>query len=366
MPEDLPRQGYLRSTEADRAVGSEIDGYSEVFWPPDARVGRAVSSGLRAEVSPKIAVVIPCYKCKRHIIEIINNIGPEVSVIIVVDDGCPEGTGEHVKRMVADPRVHVTFRHGNGGVGSAVKSGYLEALSRSADIIVKVDGDGQMDPRHILRFVAPIAEGYCDYTKGNRFFAVEFLRGMPATRIIGNACLSLISKVSSGYWNIIDPTNGYTAIHAKVLKALPLDKISDGYFFESDMLFRLNISGAMVSDIPVESSYGDEVSGIKIWKVLFQFSWSHLRCFQKRIVYNYFIRNFSMASLFLLLGVLFIGSGGAYGIYEFYYHASRNLPTPSGTVMLAALPIITGVQFLLSFINFDMAERPRQAMHRRL
>ena len=187
-----------------------------------------------------IAVVIPCFKVKSLILDVIGEIGPEVNLIVVVDDCCPESSGEHVKKYCSDPRVHVFSNKKNLGVGGAVKAGYLFAMELGARIIVKVDGDNQMDAKMIPRFVEPLATFRADYCKGNRFYELESLEQMPKIRLIGNACLSFLNKLVSGYWNVMDPTNGYTAVHVDVLRRLPLDKISNRYFFESDMLFRLN------------------------------------------------------------------------------------------------------------------------------
>lgn len=184
-----------------------------------------------------VAVVIPSYKVKDHILSVLNRIGPIVSRIYVVDDKCPQGTGKFVAEQCRDPRVAVLFHDVNQGVGGAMITGYRRALADGAEVVVKLDGDGQMDPDLIPTFVSPIERGVADYTKGNRFYAIENLEGMPFVRIFGNTSLSFVNKLSSGYWNVMDPTNGYTAIHASALSALPLSKIEKRYFFESDMLF---------------------------------------------------------------------------------------------------------------------------------
>ena len=188
---------------------------------------------------PRIAVVIPCYRVRDRVCDVLAQIGPEVDHIYCVDDACPDGTGQMLQKVVKDERVRIIFHDQNEGVGSATLSGYRAALRDGATIIVKIDGDGQMDPSLIHLFARPILEGKADYTKGNRFFRLEDVRSMPRSRLIGNAALAFLSKISSGYWGILDPTNGYTAIHASVAGALPFEKIDRGYFFESDMLFHL-------------------------------------------------------------------------------------------------------------------------------
>ena len=207
---------------------------------------------------PRIAVVIPCYRVKDQILGVLARIGPEAAAIYVVDDACPEKTGDFVEREVRDARVRVIRREHNGGVGAATLTGMSAAAEAGADILVKIDGDGQMDPSHIAGFVAPISDGRADYTKGNRFYSPEFLQGMPRIRIFGNGVLSLMNKLSSGYWTVFDPTNGFVAIHAAVFSALPREKLASRYFFESDLLFRLNLLRASVLDIPLRATYGDE------------------------------------------------------------------------------------------------------------
>ena len=189
----------------------------------------------------KVAVVIPCYRVVPFILDVIGRIGPEVHAIYCVDDACPDDSGEHVRAGCVDPRVVVkTTDSRNQGVGGATMTGYRTALQAGADVIVKLDGDGQMKPEMIRRFLRPIVLGRADYTKGNRFFKIESLRSMPRLRLFGNAGLSFFTKLSSGYWHIMDPTNGYVAIHQRVLGEL-IEKISARYFFESDLLFRRQI-----------------------------------------------------------------------------------------------------------------------------
>uniref|UniRef100_UPI00289C9531 glycosyltransferase family 2 protein n=1 Tax=Stutzerimonas kunmingensis TaxID=1211807 RepID=UPI00289C9531 len=237
-------------------------------------------------ISAKIAVVIPSYKVREHILEVVSAIGPEVERIYVVDDCCPEGSGAFVERNCTDPRVTILRNPENQGVGGAVMTGYRAAIAEGMDVIVKVDGDGQMDPSLIVEFVAPILSGEADYTKGNRFFDLEEIRSMPGMRLFGNAVLSFMTKLSSGYWDLFDPTNGFTAIHRDVAMHLPFARISRRYFFETDMLFRLNTLRAVVVDIPMDAKYGDEVSNLKISKIVGEFLAKHLRNFVKRIFYS--------------------------------------------------------------------------------
>lgn len=332
---------------------------------PDASTVNLPLIPSSPDAAAMVAVVIPSYKVTRHILGVIAGIGPEVGRIYVVDDKCPDGSGAFVREHCRDPRVVVLEHAENQGVGGAVMTGYRAAIADGARVMVKIDGDGQMDGGLIPSFVGPILAGEADYTKGNRFFNLERLGAMPPMRLFGNAVLSLITKLSSGYWDLFDPTNGYTAIHADCARYLPFDKISKRYFFESDMLFRLNILGAVVADVPMDAVYGDEVSNLKISKVATEFFGKHLRNFGKRIFYNYYLRNMSVASIELPLGILLTLFGAVYGLSHWISSARTGVETPAGTVMLAALPVIMGVQLILAFLAHDVASVPRRPLHKK-
>lgn len=313
-----------------------------------------------------IAVVIPCYRVKDRILDVLSGIGPECSAIYVVDDGCPEGTADHVEAECRDPRVHV-LRHGaNQGVGAATLTGYRAAFEAGADVIVKLDGDGQMDPTWIPRLVRPIQDGEADYVKGNRFFELDGLDSMPRIRVLGNSILSFASKLSSGYWNVFDPTNGFTAIHAAVARRLPFAKLATRYFFESDLLFRLGILRAVVCEVPMPAVYRDEPSSLVIRHVLGEFAWKHLVNTAKRIFYCYYLRNFNIASIEIVAGMAFLTFGVWFGLSEWIAGTRANVPATSGTVMVAALPVIVGVQLILAFLSYDLQNVPRETLHRRL
>lgn len=311
-----------------------------------------------------VAVVIPCYRVTNHVLDVITKIGAEVSIIFAVDDCCPDGSGEFIARNCTDVRVVILHNPQNFGVGGAVLTGYRAAIAAGADVIVKIDGDGQMDPSLIPAFVAPIVAGEADYSKGNRFFNLEEIRAMPKARLFGNAVLSLMTKISSGYWDLFDPTNGYTAIHAGVAQHLPFEKISRRYFFETDMLFRLNTLRAVVVDVPMDAKYGDEVSNLKISRIVGEFLFKHARNFSKRIFYNYYLRDMSLASIELPLGVMLFISGCGFGLYHWINSLQEGLATPAGTVMLAALPILMGTQLMLAFLGYDIANVPRRPLHK--
>ncbi|WP_122207470.1 glycosyltransferase family 2 protein [Pseudomonas viridiflava] len=311
----------------------------------------------------KIAVIIPCYRVKAHVLGVIADIGSEVTKIYAVDDCCPEQSGDFIEEHCKDPRVTVVRNAENQGVGGAVMAGYQAAISDNMDIFVKIDGDGQMDPGLLPRFVAPIIHGEADYTKGNRFFDLEEIRQMPKIRLFGNAALSFLTKLSSGYWDLFDPTNGFTAIHRDVARHLPFHKISRRYFFETDMLFRLNTLRAVAVDIPMDAKYADEVSNLKISKIVGEFFIKHMRNLGKRIFYSYYLRDMSLASLELPLGLGLVTMGSLFGLSHWAGSVSSGVPTSAGTVMLSALPVILGTQFILAFIGHDVQAVPKRAFH---
>jgi dolichol-phosphate mannosyltransferase len=310
-----------------------------------------------------IAVVIPCYQVKEQILSVLSQIGPEISKIYVIDDHCPEDSGLWVQKHCVDPRVVVQRSVRNVGVGGATLIGFSMALRDGADIVVKLDGDGQMDPAEILRLVRPIQEQRADYAKGNRFYSPRSLKEMPFLRIIGNSALSFICKISSGYWRIMDPTNGFVALHTRVLSLLPIEKIDGRYFFESDMLFRLNTIRAKVIDVPMRSRYQGEKSNLRISAVLIPFALKHLYRTLKRFGYAYFVRDFNIASVEILGSLLLLSSGTAYGLRWWAYYASRNEFAPTGTIMISALLVILGFQLLLSAISFDIMNEPSDPIH---
>jgi glycosyltransferase involved in cell wall biosynthesis len=311
----------------------------------------------------RIAVIIPCYRVRDRILGVIEAIGGECSAIYVVDDGCPDGSGRLVREQCHDPRVRVIVHDANRGVGAAVITGYRAALDDGADVLVKIDGDGQMDPADLPRIAAPIIEGDADYTKGNRFYDLTHIRRMPAVRILGNAALSFMTKFSSGYWDIFDPTNGYTAIHAAVARQLPLARVSPRYFFESDMLHHLGLAGAVVRDVPLDARYGDEPSGVRPFRSILRFGAQHAANTARRLFYNYFLRDFSAASVELALGLPLLTFGLVFGATQWVEWSARGVGAYAGTVMLAALPVILGMQLLLAFIGFDVARVPRDPIH---
>lgn len=206
-----------------------------------------------------------------------------------------------------------------------------------------------MDPQIAKKFILPIINGDADYTKGNRFFNLTGVQSMPKVRFFGNIGLSFLTKASSGYWKLFDPTNGYTAISTKALKLLSLDKVQKRYFFESDILFRLNLISAKVVDVPMVAVYGDEISN-----------------FGKRIFYKYFLQDFNVATLELIFGVLMTLFGTFFGLYHWISNAFSGEETPTGTIMISALFILVGIHLFLQFLSYDVNSSPTEAISKKL
>jgi dolichol-phosphate mannosyltransferase len=315
---------------------------------------------------PNVIVVIPCYKVSRQIMDVITKIGAECNRIIVVDDACPEKSGALVEHECKDERVTIIYNDSNMGVGGAVLAGYRLALDFNADIVVKIDGDGQMEPSLIPKFIEPISQHQADYTKGNRFYHIPDLSNMPLIRLFGNAVLSFMTKLSSGYWNNFDPTNGYTAIQASLILHLSPEKISNDYFFESDMLFRLNLLQAKVVDIPMSAKYSNESSNLKVLKIIPLFFYKNIQNLIKRVFYNYFLRDFSAASIELISGSALSIFGFIFGAWEWYAHSQAGEIASTGTVMVAVLPLVIGFQLLIAFLNFDLTNTPSSPIYPKL
>ncbi|RUL65761.1 glycosyltransferase family 2 protein [Dyella dinghuensis] len=310
-----------------------------------------------------IAVVIPCYRVSAQLLALINRIGPEVGWIIVVDDACPERSGDVVEKHCSDPRVTVLRHAKNRGVGGAVMTGYAMARNLPAKVVVKLDGDGQMDPASISRLAAPLLSGHADYAKGNRFYRLSDTAGMPPLRLVGNAGLSFLTKLSSGYWQLFDPTNGFTAIHRSLLAELDFDGIAPRYFFESDMLYHLNQLRAVIVEMPMPARYSGEPSSLRPLRIIGPFLRGNLRNLGRRVVYSYFVRSFSLASIELCLGCALVAFGLLFGFRHWWISATVGPPATAGTVMLAALPLILGVQLVLSWLSADIGAEPHRPVH---
>jgi len=310
-----------------------------------------------------IATVIPAYGVERDIESVLRGLPAFVKHIIVVDDASPDGSAELVLAAAKkDGRITLIRHVENQGVGGAMISGFRKALELGAKIVVKLDGDGQMDPAHIPALVTPLIQGKADYVKGNRFRDFQSLQKMPFIRRVGNLGLSFLTKAATGYWGIFDPTNGYFATRAEILTQLPLNKIDQRYYFETSMLANLYLLGALVVDIPIPARYGNETSNLSIRRALFEFPLKLLATLGQRILLKYYIYDFSIMSLYLMIGIPLLLFGGIFGGIKWVEYASQNIPAPTGTVMLPTLSVILGIQILLSAVEIDMNSTPRKAL----
>ncbi len=315
---------------------------------------------------PRVAVVLPCYRVTKHILDVIRTIPPQVGGIFVVDDHCPEGSGNLVQTQAADPRVVVIRHEQNLGVGGAVLTGYAAADRAGFDVFVKMDGDGQMDPAYLNRLINPILSRSADYTKGNRFFDLEALQTMPSVRRFGNFALTLFTKAASGYWHISDPTNGYTAIHRQAYRLIATAPLAHGYFFETSMLINLNIVRAVAVDIPIPARYRNESSSLRVGRVLVSFPMRLIAGLLRRIIWRYYIYDVNAVSILLPFSIIFMGGGAAFGLDRWIMGAIAGIPQTPGTVAIALLPIIVGFMMFLQALLMDFTDSAKMPVCRLL
>jgi len=306
----------------------------------------------------RIAVIIPAYNVAPHVGGVIAGIPDYVDHIILVDD-CSTDETPSVAKGISDPRVSDLQTPVNMGVGGATMMGYARALELECDILVKMDGDGQMQAEHLyLLLDAIVNQGY-DYAKGNRFLTGELVHVMPRHRLFGNIVLTFLNKLASGYWHIFDPQNGYTAITAKTLRRIDLSKIHQRYFFENDVLIALNFHNARVVDVGIPAHYGDEHSHLNPFRAGITFPLLFLPRFWRRIYQKYVLRDFSPIALFLFMGLILLAWGVLFGAYHWILSIATDHVATTGTVMLAVLPLILGFQLILQAIVLDIQETPK-------
>lgn len=307
-----------------------------------------------------VAIVIPCYKVSNFISKVVESIPNYVDLVVVVDDACPDKSYENIKLNKHKKKLVILHHSLNQGVGAATKTGFIYCVENKIDFILKIDGDGQMDTSLLPRFLNPLVNNDSDYVKGNRFFYLSSLKNMPFFRLIGNSFLSFITKFSSGYWNIFDPTNGYVGIKGSLIENIDLEKINNRFFFESDMLFRLYLVGAVVKDIPINSIYNDEKSNLSPIREICPFLFFNLRNFFKRLIYIYFLRDISVASFEIVLGLPIFFFGLVYGLIAWFDSYHFGISASNGDIVLSALCIIIGFQLIISFLNFDINNNPNK------
>jgi hypothetical protein len=304
---------------------------------------------------PRIAAIVPCHRARDQILPTLAAIGPEVHAIYVVDDACPESTGEHVRANCADTRVRVLRLERSLGRGAAIVRGYREALGESMDLLVKIEPDGRMDPARIASIVRPLADGIADYAKGNRFFAVEDAAAVPRRTLWRNATASLAHRLATGYWELSDPANGFTALHATVAKALPLERLARGDTFELDLLARLAMLRAVVVDVPMPARMDpSRMPRVPRAPVIGRAL--------RRLASAYFVRDLNAGSFFLAAGLLLL-AGGAIGGVSLWSHAARGIPPGAGSVAACAVALLAGLQLLVAAVQHEVASVPRRPLH---
>jgi glycosyltransferase involved in cell wall biosynthesis len=300
---------------------------------------------------------------EREIEAVLCDVPAYIRHIIVVDDGSPDRTADVVLHVAErDPRIMLLRHERNEGVGGAMTTGFRKALELGAQVVAKVDGDGQMDIGRLPDLLSPLITGKADYTKGNRFRDFAALRQMPLIRRVGNMGLAFLTKAATGYWNLFDPTNGFFAIRTEVLAQLPLDRIDKTYFFETSMLANLYLLGAVVQDVPMPARYKGEFSSLVVHRVLFEFPPKLLATIVRRAILKNFLYDFSMVSVYLITGVPLLLFGLIFGAIKWVHYASLGIPAPTGTVILPTLCVLLGIQLLLSATESDLRSVPRQPL----
>jgi glycosyltransferase involved in cell wall biosynthesis len=300
-----------------------------------------------------VGVVVPARDEEELIVATLEGIPAFVDRVFVVDDASTDATAERA-RGLGDPRVEVVTRTENGGVGAAIVSGYKRAIDERVDVTAVMAGDNQMDPAELEGLAGLVARGEVDYAKANRLFTGRAWDLIPHNRYLGNAALSLLTKIASGYWHVADSQAGYTAIALPTLEELDLDRVYARYGFPNDMLVHLNVWNARVRDVPSRPIYGvGERSGIRIGHVVPRITWLLVKGFFWRLREKYVIRDFHPLVFFYLLGFLMTLAGLALGLLETILRiAGHGIPT--ATIVLVALLLISGTQFTLFAMWFDM------------
>jgi len=306
----------------------------------------------------KVIAVIACYKTSKYAPMVVRDTLPYVDKVICVDDCCPENTGSKIKSFVNDERVVYKFHKFNRGVGAAMKTGIFAALEMNPNIIVKIDSDGQMDPKLIPMLIEPIVDDLADVVKGNRFTDPSVRLKMPFFRFIGNLGISFITKLSTGYWELFDPTNGFIAFNTNIRDKIKFHKLDNRYFFESDFLFRCSLNDLIISEMPMEPIYIKEnTSSMNVFSEIFKYSYKNMKVFFKRMLYQYFILDFNIGSLYLLVGIPTLIFAFVLGI-RISYLVINGLGTVQliQTIFLAST--IISAQSIISFLYYDVTQKP--------
>lgn len=312
---------------------------------------------IPSDASLTFALVLPAHDEAAHIGGVLASLPAWVDRIIVVDDASADDTVGAVE-AVGDSRVRVIRHEANLGVGAAMRTGYRAALREGYDLIGKMDADGQMRASELERLVEPFAVGIAEYTKGNRFYLSGATTGMPTHRGLGNTALTFMSKLASGYWHVYDSQCGFTVVRASFLRLMDLDRLPDGYFFENAMLIGLNALGARVVDVPTSTVYGSERSDVRVGRVMLGFPPQLLAGGVRRFWRKHLVTDFGPVGALTILGVILSLFGGVFGGYHWWMSIDTGVAATTGTVMIAVLPLMLGVQLLIQAFALSVASSP--------
>jgi len=307
-----------------------------------------------------IAVVIPYYNASQHIVNVVQKLPHFIDEIIIVDDkGREKLPLAKLHDLSTSALISVIENERNLGVGGATKNGFLRSIDNNHDIVIKVDADDQMDTSYVEEMINYLISDKAEMVKGNRFINTKALMKMPIVRRVGNLGLSFLTKAATGYWNNFDPTNGFLAIKTSALKKINFDNLSERYFFETSLISEFYFINGRIKDISMPAIYGEEKSSMKVWKMPLIFSKKLISLFFKRIIKQYFLFDFNIASLYIVVGLPLFLFGVIYGLFEWWFYSSQDLYAPTGTIMLVSLSIILGFQLLLQAIQYDIFNAPK-------
>ena len=325
---------------------------------------KEITSFLK-DFNATVAIVIPYYNAAHHVVKVVSGIPEYIKYVIIVDDCSNEKLPIDAIYASINPKINLIIlkTEKNSGVGGATKLGFQKSLDLAVHITIKVDADNQMDLSYLPSLIKPLLKPSTDFTKGNRFRDLNALRKMPIVRRFGNLILSFLIKVATGYWHVFDPTNGYFAIKNSHLKNINFNKLSNRYYFETSLLAEIYFLKTKIKDISMPAIYNDEKSSMQLWKMPFMFSRKLLVTFIKRILKEYFLYDFNIASLFIITGLPLFLFGLFFGIYSWIFYARQNILAPTGTIMGIALTVILGFQLLLQAIQYDITNSPKSNKH---
>ena len=309
----------------------------------------------------QITIVIPYYNASKEILRVVSKLPDYIHSVVIVDDKSPDPLPYEAIKQIINPKIMIYFLENkiNMGVGSATKKGFKKAIEIGSKIVIKVDSDDQMDLNFIPQLINPLIKDEVEVTKGNRFRNLKALKKMPLFRRMGNLILSFLIKAATGYWNKFDPTNGFIAIKTEALEKINFSNLSNRYYFETSLLSELYFEKNKIKDISMPAIYGEEKSNMQLWKMPFVFGIRLVKTFIKRIVKEYFLYDFNIGSLYVLVGFPLFIFGVVYGIYEWIYYATINKFAPTGTIMIVTLSIILGFQLILQAVQYDIINAPK-------